>query len=126
MVSGRRSSRRAEPATTTELRALLAFQLAVDFALVIVIGLAMLPFGLLGQVTTVIAFPLPIGAFRAPGTVTCERRLSYRALAVTDIAQTRPAYYTWTVGALVLGGGVWALATGFESPSGKRAAPSSC
>ena len=104
--------RRAEPATTTELRALLAFQLAVDFALVIVIGLAMLPFGLLGQVTTVIAFSLPIGAFRAPGTVTCERRLSYRALAVTDIAQTC-VYYTWTVGALVLGGGVWALATGF-------------
>lgn len=104
--------RRAEPPSKSELQALLAFQLAVDFALVIGIGLVMLPFGLVGRVTTVIAFCLPIGALRAPATVAVERRLSYRALAVTDIAQTC-VYYTWTVGALVLGWGVWGLATGF-------------
>src|SRR5689334_24783742 len=46
--------RRPERPMRSELQALVAFQLGLDIVLVVGIGLAMLPFGLLGQVTTVI------------------------------------------------------------------------
>ena len=41
--------RRPEPPTKAELRALLAFQLALDILIVVVVGLVMLPFGRIGR-----------------------------------------------------------------------------
>lgn len=104
--------RRPEPATTAELQALLAFQLVLDVVLVVVIGLVMLPFGLIGQVTTVIVATLPLGAFRAPAYIIYERRLNYRPMAVIEIVETT-VYYVWAIAAIAIGWGVWALATAF-------------
>jgi O-antigen/teichoic acid export membrane protein len=104
--------RRPEPATKAELRALLAFQLGIDLILVVGISLAMLPFGLLGQVTTVIVISLPLGAFRAPPTILYERRLDYRPMAIVEIVETA-VYYVWAIATISIGWGVWGLATAF-------------
>ena len=104
--------RRVEPPTKTELQALLAFQLGFDVILVVVIGLVMLPFGLLGEVTTVILIALPLGAFRAPAFIVYERRLNYRPMAVVEIVETC-VYYVWAIVTISVGWGVWGLATAF-------------
>ena len=74
--------KRAEPPAKSELQALVAFQFGLELLLVVAIGLAMLQFGLLGQVTTVIVAALPLNAFRAPAEILYERRLDYRPLAL--------------------------------------------
>ena len=80
--------RRPEPPTKSELQALVAFQFGLDLLLVVGIGLVMLPFGLLGQVTTVIVISLPLGAFRAPSYILYERRLNYRPMAIVEVVET--------------------------------------
>jgi O-antigen/teichoic acid export membrane protein len=104
--------RRPETPTKKELRALLAFQLALDVLIVILVGLVMLPFGELGQVTTVIVISLPLGALRVPATIIYERRLDYRPMAVVEIASTA-VYFAWAITLIVLGWGVWGLATAY-------------
>ena len=104
--------RRPEPPTKSQLQALLAFQLGFDLVLVIGIALAMLPFGLLGQVTTMIAISLPLGAFRTPAYIVYERRLSYRPMAIVEIIETS-VYYVWAIATIAIGWGVWGLATAF-------------
>lgn len=104
--------RRAETPTKSELQALVAFQFALDLALVAIAALVMLPFGLLGEVTVVIVASLPFGAFRAPAYILYERRLDYRPMAVVEVAETT-AYYVWAIATISLGWGVWGLATAF-------------
>lgn len=52
--------RRPEHPTRSELKALVAFQFGIDLILVVSVGLVMLPFGMIGQVTTVIVASLPL------------------------------------------------------------------
>ena len=104
--------RRSEPPTKSELQALVAFQLGLDLILVVVVGLVMLPFGLLGQVTTVIVLSLPLGAFRMAAYIVYERRLKYRPMAIVEIAETS-VYYGWAIATISIGWGVWGLATAF-------------
>jgi polysaccharide transporter, PST family len=104
--------RRPEPPTRAELKALTAFQLGLDILIVIVVGLVMLPFGMVGKVTTVIIASLPFGAFRAPAYILYERRLNYRPMAMVEVVQTT-VYYVWAIGTIILGWGVWALATAY-------------
>ena len=104
--------RRPEPPTKSELQALVAFQFALDVMLVGGIGLIMLPFGLLGQVTTVIVLSLLFSAFRAPAAIHYERRLNYRPMALVDVVETI-IYYVWAIVTISLGWGVWGLATAF-------------
>jgi O-antigen/teichoic acid export membrane protein len=102
--------RRPEPPTKAELQALVAFQFGMDLILVAGLVLAMLPFGLVGRVTSVIALALPLGAFRAPAIVLLERRLNYRPIAVVDVVQSG-AYYVWAIATIIIGWGVWGLAS---------------
>jgi O-antigen/teichoic acid export membrane protein len=104
--------RRPEPPAKAELQALLAFQLGVDLLLVIGIGLVMLPFGKVGQITTVIAISLPLGAFRAAAYILYERRLDYRPMAIVELLETT-VYYIWAIVTISIGWGVWGLATAF-------------
>ena len=104
--------RRPEPPTKSELQALVAFQFGLDLMLVVGVGLVMLPFGLLGQVTTVIVASLPLGAFRAPAYILYERRLNYRPMAIVEIVETS-VYYVWAIATISIGWGVWGLATAF-------------
>ena len=104
--------RRPEPPTRAELQALVAFQLGIDILLVIGVGLVMIPFGLVGQVTTVVVASLVFGAFRAPSYILYERRLNYRPMAIVEVVQTT-VYYVWAIATIVIGWGVWALATAY-------------
>lgn len=104
--------RRAEEPDRAELQAVLALQLMIDVVLVLCIGLIMLPFGTLGRVTTVIVASLPVGAFRAPAYIVYERRMLYRPLAVIDLLET-VVFYSWAITTIVLGWGVWGLASAF-------------
>lgn len=104
--------RRPEEPQRAELQAVLALQLLIDIVLVAGIGLAMLPFGVMGEVTTVIVASLPVGAFRAPTYIIYERRMLYRSLAVVDVAET-VVHYVWAITTIALGWGVWGLATAF-------------
>ena len=104
--------RRPEPPTKSELQALVAFQFGLDMILLVGVGLVMLPFGLLGQVTTVIVLSLPLGAFRTPSYILYERRLDYRPMAIVEIVETG-VYYAWAIATISIGWGVWGLATAF-------------
>lgn len=104
--------RRPEAPTRSELQGLVAFQFGLDVILIVGIGLVMLPFGLLGQVTTVIALSLPLGAFRTPAYILYERRLDYRPMAIVEVVETG-VYYGWAIATILLGWGVWGLATAF-------------
>jgi O-antigen/teichoic acid export membrane protein len=104
--------RRPEPPRKSELQALLAFQFGLDLTLVLIAAAVMLPFGLLGRVTTVVVLSLPFGAFRAPAYILYERRLNYRPMAVVEVAETT-AYYVWAIATIAMGWGVWGLATAF-------------
>lgn len=106
--------RRPEEPERADLQAVLALQLVIDVLLVLGIGLAMLPLGLLGRVSTVIVASLPLGALRAPAYILYERRMLYRALAVVDMADTI-VYYLWAITTIALGWGVWGLATAFAA-----------
>ena len=89
---------------------MVAFQLGLDLLLVVGTTIVMLPFGLLGQVTTVVVFSLPFGAVRAPSYIIYERRLNYRPMAIVEIVETS-AYYVWAIATISIGWGVWGLAT---------------
>ena len=104
--------RRPEAPTKSELKALVAFQFGIDLILVLGVGLVMLPFGMIGQVTTVIVASLPFGAFRAPSYILYERRLNYRPMAIVEVVETA-VYYVWAITTIIIGWGVWGLATAF-------------
>jgi O-antigen/teichoic acid export membrane protein len=104
--------RRPEPPTKSELQALHAFQFGFDLLLVLVIALVMVPFGVIGQVTTVIVASLPLGACRAPIYILYERKMSFRPMAVVEVVQTA-VYYAWAITTIVIGWGVWGLATAY-------------
>lgn len=104
--------RRPQAPTRAELRALVAFQLEIDLVVVVGVGLVMLPFGVVGQVTAVIVASLLLGAFRAPAYILYERRLDYRPMAMVEIVQTT-VYYGWAIATIIIGWGVWGLATAF-------------
>ena len=102
--------RRPEPPMKAELQALVAFQFGLELLLVVAIALVMLPFGVLGRVTTVMVASLPLSAFRAPAAILYERRLDYRPLAIVNIVETT-VYYVWAITMICMGWGVWGLAT---------------
>ena len=102
--------RRAEPPLKSELQALVALQLGLDIVLVLGTAVVMLPFGLLGEVTTVVVLSLPFGAVRTPAYILYERRLEYRPMAIVEIVETT-AYYIWAIATISIGWGVWGLAT---------------
>jgi O-antigen/teichoic acid export membrane protein len=104
--------RRPEAPAKSELQALLAFQLALDLLIAVVVALVMLPFGRLGLVTTVIVASLPLGALRVPATIIYERRLDYRPMAVVEVVQT-VVFFAWAIALIVAGWGVWGLASAY-------------
>jgi O-antigen/teichoic acid export membrane protein len=102
--------RRVDPPERADLKALLAFQLGFSTVLAVVIGLAALPFGTLGEVTALMALTLPLTAVRAPGSIVLERQLSYRLLAAVEIVETI-CYFVWAIVTVSVGWGVWGLAS---------------
>jgi O-antigen/teichoic acid export membrane protein len=104
--------RRVAPPAKAELEGVFALQLLIDLLIVLIVGLAMLPLGKIGTVTTLIVLSLPLTAFRLPAYIIYERMLSYRTIAIAEIAETF-VYYIWAITTISLGWGVWGLASAF-------------
>lgn len=101
--------RRPEPPERDELGGLVALQLGVSS---IVALLAAATAGLVGGTAWVIAAmacAMPIVAFQFPGRITLERALSYRPLAIVEVAQIL-IYYAAAIGLVAAGLGVWGVA----------------
>ncbi len=97
---------------------------AADYASVVGVQLAVMMAAVLAAAcwwvlaeTTVAAVSLlysaslPLLAFRVPSAIALERHLRYRSLVIADLAEV-VAYTIWSVGAVLLGFGVFGLATG--------------
>ena len=93
-----------------DLRAFVALQLVVSIVLLGVVILATRPFGLVGHLTAVMVVSAPITAFRGAGLVVLERQLLYKRIASAETAEM-VIYYAWTVVTVVIGWGLWGLAT---------------
>lgn len=106
LIRGREEPDRAD------LEALLATQLTIGFLVVAVAAALALPVGTTaGRVVPIMALAVPLTALRSPGLVTLERQLSYRPLALVEVAET-VAYYAWAIVTVaVFHLGVWGLAT---------------
>jgi O-antigen/teichoic acid export membrane protein len=103
--------RRPQAPTRTELGAVNGLQLAVALLVLALSGAAAVALGSDALVTTVMVSALPITALRTPSAIMLERQLSYRPMALVDIAEV-VSYYSWAIPGVILGAGVWALATG--------------
>jgi O-antigen/teichoic acid export membrane protein len=102
--------RRAAAPARADLKALLAFQLALNTAIAVGVSVVLLPFGEWGHVTALMVAALPLMAFRVPAVILSERQLNYRPLAAADVVETI-CYFTWAIVTVTTGWGVWGLAS---------------
>ncbi|MEK6327965.1 MAG: oligosaccharide flippase family protein [Actinomycetota bacterium] len=102
--------RRERPATTDDLRSMVAVQLTLTSVIAGLVALASVPFGRVGAVTAVMVAALPVVSFRTPGVVVLERALNYRPLATAEVAET-VAYNACAIATVAAGFGVWGIAT---------------
>lgn len=102
--------RRPEPLARIDLETLLGVQLLVTFGLAGVVAAVAWPWGSTGQVTALMVASLPIMALQSPAVVVCERKLSYRPLALVEVSES-VAQYGWAIATVAAGWGVWGLAS---------------
>jgi O-antigen/teichoic acid export membrane protein len=86
------------------------FQLLASTTVAVTVAAIGLQLGQIGTVAAVMIASLPVLAIRAPGAIALERRLEYRPLILIEIGET-VSYYVWAIGTVVLGWGVWGLAS---------------
>jgi O-antigen/teichoic acid export membrane protein len=101
---------RPRPPARAELEAFYGLQLAVATALAALFAAGAAPFGEDGLVVAAMVFSLPIRTLRLPSVIVLERQLEYRVIAAGDVVEAT-TYYVWAIGAVLLGLGVWGLAT---------------
>jgi O-antigen/teichoic acid export membrane protein len=102
--------RRPEAPHLEDLKVLLGYQLLLTVVLAVAVGAAAIPFGRAGLVTAVMMPALPLLAFRAPSMIVFERDLNYAPLVRVEIIE-QLSYYFFGVAAILLGAGVWGLAS---------------
>ena len=103
--------RRPEPPTPSELRTLNGIQLALALAFCLPAAAIALGFGRTGAVTAIMIVSIPITMLQTPGRIVLYRDMRYdRQLAIDFGAQT--SFQVFSVVSVVLGAGVWGLATG--------------
>jgi O-antigen/teichoic acid export membrane protein len=101
--------RRPSPPEHDELAGLVALQLAVSSAIVLLAVAIAAPIGGAAWVIAVMGGSMPLAALQFPGRITLERELSYRPLAVVEVS-TSLTYYAAAIGLVVAGLGVWGVA----------------
>jgi O-antigen/teichoic acid export membrane protein len=74
------------------------------------VAAAAAPFGEVGWVIALMMTSMPLVALQFPGRIMLERSLSYRPLALLEVAQVL-TYHIWAIGLVVAGFGVWGLAS---------------
>jgi O-antigen/teichoic acid export membrane protein len=102
--------RQSEPPERADLETVVGYQLILTSVLGVLVGLSALPFGHGAAVAAVMVCALPPLAFRTPGMIMLERNLSYRPVVLVEIIDAL-TYYGWAIATVVLGWGVWGLAT---------------
>lgn len=102
--------RRPEEPALDDLRVLLGYQLLLTVLLGCLVAAVCAPLGHLGAVTALMMLALPLLAFRTPSSIVYERNLNYKPLLTVEVIE-ECAYYAWGVSAVLLGFGVWGLAS---------------
>jgi O-antigen/teichoic acid export membrane protein len=103
--------RRKEPPTRAELRTINGIQLALTSAICLP-GMAIaLAFGRTGAVTALMILSLPIAVLQTPGRIVLLREMRYDRQLAIDLG-SQVGFQVFSVIAVVLGAGVWGLATG--------------
>jgi O-antigen/teichoic acid export membrane protein len=102
--------RRQEDPQRIDLETLLGVQLLVTLGLAAGVAAAASQLGSAGQVTALMVASLPITALQSPAVVVCERRLSYRPLALAEVSES-VVHYGWAIATVAAGWGVWGLAS---------------
>jgi O-antigen/teichoic acid export membrane protein len=102
--------RRQDPPQRIELETLLGIQLLITLGLGAVVAAAAWHLGTAGQVTALMVASLPITALQSPAVVVCERRLSYRPIALAEVSES-VVHYGWAIATVAAGWGVWGLAS---------------
>jgi O-antigen/teichoic acid export membrane protein len=102
--------RRRDPPTPRELEAVFGLQLVIATVIALAVSAAALPAGNDGLVVATMAAGIPLVVLRTPAVILLERRLEYRVIATSDVAEGL-AYYVWAVGTVAAGLGVWGMAT---------------
>jgi O-antigen/teichoic acid export membrane protein len=101
--------RRREEPMRPELEAANGLQLGICAAIAVAALAIGSAFGSDGLVIALMSASLPIAVLRSPSVVVLERRLSYGAIARSDVASAM-AYYGFALATVALGAGVWGLA----------------
>jgi polysaccharide transporter, PST family len=102
--------RRERPPERVELEAVAGLQLGVAAAIAALGTAIALFFGDDGLVVAVMLASLPVASARLPAAIVLERRLTYRPIALVDLVEA-VSYYVWALVAVVLGAGIWGLAS---------------
>lgn len=104
--------RRLGPPTAEEYSAAVGAQATITLAIVTAFGAAAFVSGNRTLVITAVFLAgLPMLAFRLPAFISLERQLRFGPSITAEIAEVL-IYNVWAIGGLVLGFGVYALATG--------------
>jgi O-antigen/teichoic acid export membrane protein len=102
--------REARKPSRRDLQVALGLQLTAMAGLAALAAAAVSPFPGVRTVTFLILVALPVTAFQTPAKVVLERDLDYRRVAVIEVSEYA-AYYAWAAGAVLLGYGVWGVAS---------------
>ena len=102
--------RYSAPLEHADLRAFCALQLVVSSVLVAVVFAATRPFGLIGDLTSVMVLSALVTAVAGASAIVLERQLLYKPIAVAETAAI-VTFYGWTVVTVCIGWGLWGLAT---------------
>lgn len=98
------------PPMRDDLRAVLGFQMVAAVILATAVAGAAVVAGRTGAVTAIMMAALPLIAVRTPSLIVLERDLNFAPLVKVEVAE-QLAYYGWAITTVVLGAGVWGLAT---------------
>ena len=104
--------RQTSPPTERQLSELLGLQLVFTTVLTALGCLVALRFGEDGLVTAVVLLALPVTALQTTGRAILSRRLDFARITALDAAG-QIALYAWSIPAVLLGMGVWGMATGY-------------
>jgi len=93
-----------------DLGTMLGLQLGGSVLLAVLVSGIALRFGEPGRITAVLSLSIPLSALSTPGSIIMERQLAYGTLALVETLGVL-TYAGWSVVSVVLGAGVWGLAT---------------
>lgn len=93
-----------------DLRVVLGFQVAICVVLTMLCAAASIFIGTIGWLATLMVSSLILDSIRVPNGIMLERTMTYRPLVLAEVLEV-VTWNVWAVVAVVLGSGVWGVAT---------------